>query len=242
MKHPIETAAEHIRATAAEATETLNLGGAWPAGLPLETVILLALAVIGIISVTVVAGIPIVLVLMERKVSAYFQNRLGPTRVGPWGLLVTLADGIKLIFKEDMVPPSSDRKLFRLAPYVVFAASFAVVAVIPPFQSTVIGNMGLGAVSLLGDFVAHCTGHHHGGLGVQQQILAVRRAAGGGADCQLRNTARTRRLDDRHDDRHVKYAASGDGSGGRNPCLVYVPPPVSVHRRVHLLHLGRSRR
>lgn len=144
MKHPIETAAEQIRASAAEATETLNLGGAWPAGLPLETVILLALAVIGVISVTVVAGIPIVLVLMERKVSAYFQNRLGPTRVGPWGLLVTLADGIKLIFKEDMVPPSSDRKLFRLAPYVVFAASFAVVAVIPPFQSTVIGNMDLG--------------------------------------------------------------------------------------------------
>ncbi len=144
MKHPIETAAEQIRATAAEATETLNLGGAWPAGLPLETVILLTLAVIAVIAVTVVAGIPIVLVLMERKVSAYFQNRLGPTRVGPWGLLVTLADGIKLLFKEDMVPPSSDRKLFRLAPYVVFAASFAVVAVIPPFQSTVIGNMDLG--------------------------------------------------------------------------------------------------
>ena len=144
MKHPIETAAEQIRATAAEATETLNLGGAWPAGLPLETVILLTLAVIGVVAVTVVAGIPIVLVLMERKVSAYFQNRLGPTRVGPWGLLVTLADGIKLIFKEDMVPPSSDKKLFRLAPYVVFAASFAVVAVIPPFQSTVIGNMDLG--------------------------------------------------------------------------------------------------
>lgn len=144
MKHPIETAAEQIRATAAEATETLNLGGAWPAGLPLETVILLTLAVIGVVAVTVVAGIPIVLVLMERKVSAYFQNRLGPTRVGPWGLLVTLADGIKLIFKEDMVPPSSDKKLFRLAPYVVFASSFAVVAVIPPFQSTVIGNMDLG--------------------------------------------------------------------------------------------------
>ena len=112
--------------------------------MPLETVILLTLAVIGVVAVTVVAGIPIVLVLMERKVSAYFQNRLGPTRVGPWGLLVTLADGIKLIFKEDMVPPSSDKKLFRLAPYVVFASSFAVVAVIPPFQSTVIGNMDLG--------------------------------------------------------------------------------------------------
>ena len=140
----METAAEQIRSSAAQATETLNLGGAWPAGLPLETVVLLTLAVIGVIAVTVVAGIPIVLVLMERKVSAYFQNRLGPTRVGPWGLLVTLADGIKLIFKEDIVPPSADKKLFRLAPYVVFAASFAVVAVIPPFYSPIIGNMDLG--------------------------------------------------------------------------------------------------
>jgi len=60
----------------------------------------------------------------ERKVSARMQDRLGPTRVGPYGLLQSLADGIKLIVKEDVAPAGSDRFLFRLSPYLAFCASF----------------------------------------------------------------------------------------------------------------------
>src|SRR5262245_6028840 len=52
------------------------------------------------------------------------QDRLGPTRVGPAGLLQSLADGVKLIAKEDVAPQGSDRFLFRLAPYLAFCASF----------------------------------------------------------------------------------------------------------------------
>ena len=144
MTHPIEAFAARLQTSLAQATETLGLGGRWPEELPLEAIIAISLVSLAALSVAIVAGIPIILVLMERKGSAYFQDRLGPTRVGPWGILVTLADGIKLLFKEDLIPPQADKLLFRLAPYVVFGSSFAVVAVLPPFRSTVIGNLQLG--------------------------------------------------------------------------------------------------
>ena len=99
--------------------------------IPVELGMILVMLICAGIFVAVVPLLPLVLVLAERKVAARFQNRTGPMRVGPWGTLQTLADGIKLIFKEDYIPPQGDKILFMLAPYVIFACSFAVFAAIP---------------------------------------------------------------------------------------------------------------
>ncbi|MBM4174605.1 MAG: NADH-quinone oxidoreductase subunit NuoH [Ignavibacteria bacterium] len=78
-------------------------------------------------------------VLAERKVSAFMQDRIGPNRVGPKGLLQTVADIIKMMQKEDSIPSAADRKLFILAPYLVFIGSFAGFAALP-FSSFYIGS------------------------------------------------------------------------------------------------------
>jgi len=88
------------------------------------------------------------MVWFERKVIGDMQNRIGPNRAGPWGILQTLADGIKLFFKEPMVPDRADRRIFRLAPYLSFVPAFLIFSIVP--VGGVFANGGDGTVSILG--------------------------------------------------------------------------------------------
>lgn len=81
--------------------------------------------------VTLVAGWVAYATYLERKISAFIQARLGPMRVGPWGLLQPIADGLKLLTKEDFIPEKADRWIFFFAPYIAVAAAFIVLAVVP---------------------------------------------------------------------------------------------------------------
>ncbi|HEY6307499.1 MAG TPA: complex I subunit 1 family protein [Candidatus Angelobacter sp.] len=78
--------------------------------------------------------------LLERKLVARIQNRWGPTRVGPFGLLQPLADGVKFILKEDMVPDSVHKGLYILAPMLALAMSLVAIAIIPFGQSITIAG------------------------------------------------------------------------------------------------------
>jgi NADH-quinone oxidoreductase subunit H len=90
------------------------------------------------------------LVYLERKVSAFIQARLGPMRVGPWGLLQPAADGLKLLLKEDIIPIKADRAVFQIAPIISVVAALVVLAVIPWGAAwATIANVNIGLLLIL---------------------------------------------------------------------------------------------
>jgi len=90
-----------------------------------------AMVTIALIYLAIFAVAGLYLVLLERKVAAWFQLRLGPNRVGPWGLLQTMADALKLVSKELTGTVKADKFLYNLAPYFVIVSSLMALAVFP---------------------------------------------------------------------------------------------------------------
>src|SRR5438094_9907319 len=71
------------------------------------------------------------LVYVERKICAWMQDRIGPNRVGPYGLLQVLADGLKFVLKEEFIPKNADKALFIIAPCIALTTAMLAFAVVP---------------------------------------------------------------------------------------------------------------
>jgi NADH-quinone oxidoreductase subunit H len=120
------------------------------AGAPRQMVYAIAMLLAGVIVVSAfVAPVAGVTSWLERRVWARMQSRVGPNRVGPQGILQWLADGIKNLLKEDLIPSAADKKLFSLAPYVVFMGFLCSFVVIPFGGRLIVADLNIGILYLL---------------------------------------------------------------------------------------------
>lgn len=110
------------------------------------------LAVVGVAALLSFLGMA--LIYIERKIAAHFQCRLGPTRVGPFGLFQTLADTLKLVFKEDFVPPKADRSLHMLAPFLALLVPVVLLALLPYSPNVQVADLNIGIlfITAIGGF------------------------------------------------------------------------------------------
>ena len=104
------------------------------------------MVIVGVCVIGLFAMLGLILVIMERKVSAWMQLRLGPNRVGPVGMFQTAADTLKLIVKEGMTPNNVDRFLFNLAPFIVMIVSMVVLAPIMFAKNFQIWDINIGVL------------------------------------------------------------------------------------------------
>lgn len=101
-------------------------------------------AVLGVMTLLIVLGFVTYAIYFERKVIGWMQGRHGPNRVGPFGLLQTVADVLKLLIKEDTIPKKADRPLFILAPALTFVPAFTVLATIPYTSKWIPADLNVG--------------------------------------------------------------------------------------------------
>src|SRR5881409_3628327 len=84
------------------------------------------------------------LIWVERRVLAFFQERLGPNRAGPLGILIVLADTLKLFFKEDWIPPFAEKWIFIIAPAIVVGSVLMSFVIIPFAPNIVVADLNVG--------------------------------------------------------------------------------------------------
>jgi NADH-quinone oxidoreductase subunit H len=112
--------------------------------LDLAVMLFAAFAIIAILMLAV-----LFLIWWERKISAHIQDRLGPMRTGPHGVIQTLADAVKLLQKEDIVPRTADKKVYFWAPVISFAAAYMAYIVIPFGKGVVARDLNIGILYII---------------------------------------------------------------------------------------------
>src|SRR6478735_9351244 len=106
------------------------------------------MVIVGVCVIGLFAMLGLVLVIMERKVSAWMQIRLGPNRVGPKGMFQSLADTVKLMVKEGMTPDGADKMLFNLAPFIAMIVAMLLMAPIAFAKDLQLWDMNIGVLYL----------------------------------------------------------------------------------------------
>jgi NADH-quinone oxidoreductase subunit H len=109
-------------------------------------VTIIEMVITGILVISLFAILGLVLVIMERKVSAWIQIRLGPNRVGPKGMFQSLADTLKLLVKEGMTPSGADKFLFNLAPYIAMIVAMLLMAPLAFAKDFQMWDMNIGVL------------------------------------------------------------------------------------------------
>jgi NADH-quinone oxidoreductase subunit H len=104
----------------------------------------ISIAIVCILPIAFLVTYALVAILGELKISAWMQDRLGPMRTGPWGILQPLAEVVKLMQKEDITPDAANKPLYNLAPFVIFTGAYAAFAVIPFSQQFVPAGINVG--------------------------------------------------------------------------------------------------
>ena len=122
--------------------------GLLPGGMEWLAFAITALAIIGLVINGVLGGV-IVLIWGERRLFGRFQSPTGPNRLGPFGMLTSVADAIKTMFKEDVVPVDADRILFNLAPILIATPALLVFAVIPFGIGTYVADLNVGVLFIM---------------------------------------------------------------------------------------------
>jgi len=125
---------------------TIAIQEALYANLPEFIALLAQFVLVGIFVISLFAVLGLVLVFMERKVSAYMQIRVGPNRVGFKGTAQTLADTLKLVLKEGLTPDGADKFLFNLAPFIVMIGAMLLMAPIPFARNVQIWDINIGVL------------------------------------------------------------------------------------------------